>query len=888
MIRSLIYLFLFLSSVNSTIAQSIYLPNDTSCVINVKMPPFNAVGNGFVDDTEAIQQAIYASIAGENSKVVYFPEGTYLVSQPIEVSLPNGIATPVGPWLKGENQYTSVIKIEDDNPAFVTGIDDEYIGVLEVPCFNPLTPLTGHKSIENIGVYIGNNEDACGIKMCGQSNILKNVRVKGKGVGAGIVLGNENISSNALVLQSTVKDTDVGYYCTNDLSNYTFSEIIGIGLNTSIKLKEAMACIDNFVSLETKRIGIEALDTLTNFSILNSTIEFTDEAKSFGDVFSYHNFYARNVYLVNPPTLNATSPIYGIFDNDTSRIEELYTAPIFKSQDTDYEGMLRIPIKTPERIVLDNNLDNWVSVADFGADPTDNLDDSEAIQAAFDYAADNGKTTVYFPGCGILNGEAYRLINQYISVRGTVRKVIGLGFANFLGNGFIVEQNVQDVISFSHLYGLDINQPLSFENYDVNKISVFEDLAGIVLTTGSGTSYINNLTGFFGNDNAFSTIYGRGLNNYLLDPADYSEGFITMVNQGGKFWLSGIRAEHPYSILASMAGGQTEVMGGLVNPNYLPDTPPLFFTSEAETTIANFKIRGLAANGGNPNYTYDLEGGVNVGNMQSSDAVIPNTIVIYSDADGQECPPDGTECEDGNPFTTDTFYKDCICEGQNVQVRVNTLLEGFYNQETGEMTTELNQARLIPNTQPFNVAPFNYNGTETDFNIPPFIVDWVLLELRNAADPNIVMFRRPAFLSIDGRVVNVEKGYTAGTVFNGLPDGEYYLAMYHKSHLPVITKEPISINSTATNYLDLTTEDLLEGFEPTTSLLGTSKKALYAGDYDQNGLINNLDYNVWVSNNSVVNDYVPQDGDGNGITNNLDYNLWIKNRSKLAPVVLHK
>lgn len=48
--------------------------------INVKNSPFNAAGNGIVDDTSAIQEALNAATAGQ---VVYLPTGTYLINAPL-------------------------------------------------------------------------------------------------------------------------------------------------------------------------------------------------------------------------------------------------------------------------------------------------------------------------------------------------------------------------------------------------------------------------------------------------------------------------------------------------------------------------------------------------------------------------------------------------------------------------------------------------------------------------------------------------------------------------------------------------------------------------------------------------------------------------------------
>jgi hypothetical protein len=60
---------------------------DTSSwtVYNVKNAPYNAVGDGIHDDTANIQSAINAS--GANS-IIYFPEGTYLISSALRLNYP--------------------------------------------------------------------------------------------------------------------------------------------------------------------------------------------------------------------------------------------------------------------------------------------------------------------------------------------------------------------------------------------------------------------------------------------------------------------------------------------------------------------------------------------------------------------------------------------------------------------------------------------------------------------------------------------------------------------------------------------------------------------------------------------------------------------------------
>lgn len=62
------------------------IPNYTVIFANVKDAPYNAVGDGVSDDTQAIQAAVAAC---PNGQVVYIPEGTYLLKDQIYVLTKN-------------------------------------------------------------------------------------------------------------------------------------------------------------------------------------------------------------------------------------------------------------------------------------------------------------------------------------------------------------------------------------------------------------------------------------------------------------------------------------------------------------------------------------------------------------------------------------------------------------------------------------------------------------------------------------------------------------------------------------------------------------------------------------------------------------------------------
>ena len=73
------------------------------------------------------------------------------------------------------------------------------------------------------------------------------------------------------------------------------------------------------------------------------------------------------------------------------------------------------------------------------------------------------------------------------------------------------------------------------------------------------------------------------------------------------------------------------------------------------------------------------------------------------------------------------------------------------------MLTNLSQNGLLPNAQPFNTAPWNYNGGETlTSGSTSSYVDWVLVELRNSSNPTQVVARRAAILKNDGTLLNTD------------------------------------------------------------------------------------------------------------------------------------
>jgi subtilisin-like proprotein convertase family protein len=165
----------------------------------------------------------------------------------------------------------------------------------------------------------------------------------------------------------------------------------------------------------------------------------------------------------------------------------------------------------------------------------------------------------------------------------------------------------------------------------------------------------------------------------------------------------------------------------------------------------------------------------------------------------------GTACNDFNANTTNDVYgANCVCAGTSssgVNVNVKGFLEGPYNTGTGLMSDALRMASLIPATEPYTALGFTQvsGGGET---VAPAvlavtgnnaIVDWVLVELRSAANNTVITRTRCGLIQRDGDVVDVDG--TSPLSFPSLAAGNYFVALRHRNHQGVMTLAAVGLSS---------------------------------------------------------------------------------------------
>jgi len=91
---------------------NIVFPSSTA-IVDVTRPPYNAKGNGKTDDTDTIQRALL-DVMGQH-KLVYLPNGTYLVSKTIHWSKRNSKQEEARGFnfIQGQNATKTIIRLKD-------------------------------------------------------------------------------------------------------------------------------------------------------------------------------------------------------------------------------------------------------------------------------------------------------------------------------------------------------------------------------------------------------------------------------------------------------------------------------------------------------------------------------------------------------------------------------------------------------------------------------------------------------------------------------------------------------------------------------------------------------------------------------------------------------
>jgi len=139
-----------------------------------------------------------------------------------------------------------------------------------------------------------------------------------------------------------------------------------------------------------------------------------------------------------------------------------------------------------------------------------------------------------------------------------------------------------------------------------------------------------------------------------------------------------------------------------------------------------------------------------------------------------------------------------------VRVQPRIHLDGCYVSDQVSMHDSLRRASLLPQTEPFSAMGYTYtadgaygtitaNAMSNASNLA--IVDWVVVELRDAVNPALIVASKRGVVLRNGNVMDVNR---LSPLWIAVQPGNYHVAIRHRNHLGVMTAAPVALSATGT------------------------------------------------------------------------------------------
>ncbi len=565
-----------------SVALHFNFPNDVS-VLDCKRD-FGAAGDGIADDTEALQAAIDASCGlGEKSRgrtnLLWIPNGTYRVTKSLVVR------SAIGPWISGESRDGVTIRL-DDGVQGVTAVLRTHPNEQ-----GPTSADWFMRNLRHFTIDVGDNPETDGIRYYAtNSGTLADVRIVGNGK---IGINSGFLDQNG---PNLVRDVEIDGFETGILSQWMWSQTYS---NIVIRRcrKVGVAVDANVVSIENLRTFDVPLVLENRFP--NDWYHWSGVVALVGGNFENGNqqgpaikntgvLYARNL-TANGYAKAIESSTEGGNPSDQA-IAEYSSHRLRKVHDDAPTSSLQLPIKQPPTVPWENDSAKWLCIDEYRANGSDGADDSDAIEKAIQTAAKEGKTTVYFRGCGGPEPNWFN-VSRPIVVPAPIRRIMGLGWARLLADrpsaGFVVDNSSSQFVHFQNIDAFG-GPPASIVNRSSDRTIIVESCGVHIEGQGLGDIFVLDCPSLLSLKNPGQKCWARQLN-----PEGTSDTGL-VENNGGTLWCLGVKHEGRGIRFATRNRGQTEILG-LFNYGGNPeemDMRPSFVVDRSRFSLA--AIREIA------------------------------------------------------------------------------------------------------------------------------------------------------------------------------------------------------------------------------------------------------------------------------------------------------
>ncbi|MFA6174490.1 MAG: glycosyl hydrolase family 28-related protein [Kiritimatiellales bacterium] len=502
------------------------------------------------------------------AKILYFPNGTYLVSDTLVYSFTDMKIkfTDINRCMHflGESRQGTVIRLKDHAPGFGAETNKAVVSFTHGNSSN----VAMQNSFQNFTIEIGaGNPGASGLEFfANNSGVVRNVTVRSldpeKAGHAGLSMTTYNFSC-VLVKNLDVDGFDYGVKVTQPRLYSVFENI-----QVSCQRVAGFYLESNNVSLR----GLTSSNRVPAVSIKGQTAtmalidgNFSGGSPEAAAVDCEKGFlFARDLKVAGYKTAIRHSDAVPVQGPNVGEYTSHSAFTLFPDQQ---KQSLRLPIEETPEIPWDKDPQQWAGVDKFGARGDGFTDDTEAIQRAMN----SGRSTVYFqPGTYLINGT--------IDVPASVRR-IDMMYCDMIAGGDL--QNMTNSGAFRIREG---SEPLVMQNlftfelfFGAHYLIDHASTRTLVLKdmhTQVGAMYRNSVPGgkvFIENvastdqfepiRNCFTftgqKVWARQLNPERANPE--------VRNDGSSLWVLGFKSEGPGCAFLTTGGGSTEVLNGIFN-----------------------------------------------------------------------------------------------------------------------------------------------------------------------------------------------------------------------------------------------------------------------------------------------------------------------------------
>ncbi len=549
------------------LGEDIRFPKDSG-VIDVTKAPYFAKGDGKTDDTEAIQQALLEH--PNQNRIIYLPNGTYLISNPLHwPPTPEPELSHRATILQGQSREGTVIRVADHSAAFGAGTRGASVLWMGGP-----PAWRDRNAVRNLTINTGEgNPGATGITlMANRQGGLRDVTIRAgvqlKGI-AGIDLSHNDSIGPCLIKNVSVDGFDYGlkaaypqYSATLEHVSFSSQRVAAIR-NTGQTLN-----IRDFTATNTNSVpAIVSADSIGFVTLLDARIEGLPGRRPMAAIQNRGLLFVRNLTGSGYPVLIENRTVTNL-NAEGPDIDQFLSHPRVAQFNAPREP-LNLPVEETPEVPWDP-LEKWASPLAFGGLPNDDIDDSAAIQKAID----SGATTLYLP-----NGAW--MIMSSVEIRGAVRRVIGCEASirvRGLGSkaAFPLVDGKEPVVVLERLAAESNVSPL-IEQASSRRLVISSCSNVAFLGTGRGDLFLEDVS-------SGTEWILNGLKVWARQ-WDIERDGAKIVNNGGTLWVMGLTATQPGTIIKTLGGGKTELMGALAVASGGTKSDPMFSIQESSASL---------------------------------------------------------------------------------------------------------------------------------------------------------------------------------------------------------------------------------------------------------------------------------------------------------------